>query len=100
MKYFFRSLPILFLTIFYGLIDAFIIDFSIVGEGSDPPVNLPLKELILYHVALPIIFFYFWFLLYKAITKLNTKICLITIAIYYLLFEVWVFQAIYFNIKV
>jgi len=101
LKYFFRSIPILFLTIFYGLIDTFIIDFSIFGDGSDPPVILSIKEIILYHVIPPLLFFYFSFLFYNVISKLNTKVCLITIAIYFLLFEVWVINvAIYYNANV
>lgn len=101
MSYFLKSVPILFLTIIYGFIDTFILNFSIFGEGSDPPVAITLRDIIILHLVLPIILYFLVFLFYKSICRLSTKVCIITTAIYYLMFEIWIMiVAIYYNGKV
>ncbi|GFZ77834.1 hypothetical protein GCM10008018_24350 [Paenibacillus marchantiophytorum] len=101
MKYIIKSVPVLFLTIFYGLVDTMILEYSIFGEGSDPPVMINLKELILYHLVLPLIVFFFVFMLYSVVSKFSIKVSIITIAIYFIVFEIWIMNMEnYYNGKV
>ena len=39
MKYFFKSIPVLFLTFLYGLVDTMVLEYSIFGEGSNPGLS-------------------------------------------------------------
>ncbi|MEK3917719.1 hypothetical protein [Paenibacillus sp. FSL H7-0331] len=94
MKYIYKSIPVFFITLFYGIIELGILDLIVYGEGDRPPEMISFKDLLIYHLGItPIIFFFFVFIFYNVASKLSKKASFLTVGIYFILIEVWIFIA-------
>jgi hypothetical protein len=58
-------IALLMLVILFGILDLAILEFSITGDGSDPPIHMSVLHKIIYYLVLyPLIFFIFVYILF------------------------------------
>lgn len=88
MHYIFKSFPVLFLTVLYGVTEMAFLDFLVYGSGEAPPRDLEPLDIALNLGITPILIYCFLFLGYNVVTRLSTKIAFVTVLIYFFIFEI------------
>jgi hypothetical protein len=91
-------IALLMLVILFGFLDLAILEFSINGDGSDPPIDMSVLHKIIYYLVLyPLIFFIFVYTLFYRPFRFKNRLMLMIFLPNILILEIVLIFFTFFN---